>query len=416
MSSTGGTGGEPARRWIQVPSEAGANGPSVVSIPSSDGSTTLKGRVQTHPGSGGEIMFFPIAPLPARSLDSSTTPAVRSVAASSVNRSHLASIATSGIPPDVTIVGGAGNENGKGIGMEIVSPLTDSAGFLGDVDPNFEDSEYPPGPGRKKRKTPAFQLSSGRHDGCAVYDGDVVDGTDRHNKLPPIMLDPLALDGGDGGDEDGQNRLDGDEGGFRERYGRDQDDDDERAYTKVHEGSDPNHPTHPSQVMANANGNGNGSGRYPPLPRLLKPPATQTCEFRKLLFLRRKAALITLFLDATSAIKSYWKDEKSASTANMSKNLLSKLPEVDSFEKLLPALEDVGVGGWPPDQPDWRAGEEGKEAFKKYGSWRGRFAKRTRTKEGRREIVRGGWAPEGSFEFERPSSGRSHHQQSRSLA
>ena len=394
---------DPNAQWVQVPTDA--MGP--VTVTDSNGNNPLQGRIAVVPGSNGETMFFPIAPLPSRSIDpknpnklklkhkqnipaatgaaaaASAAAAVRSgptptSSSSSMNRSHLGSIltASTSIDPTMFAAGATGS----------LSPLTDSASFLGDFDPNFEDSEYPPGPGRKKRKTPAFQLSSGRHDACSVYDGDVVDGTDRHNDLPPIMLDPPGTSAPqhDGAleNQDQTERQDGD---------------DEQAYTnmKADKPSD-----QPSTTAPNAITTRWSSGR------LTKPPATRICEFRKLLFLRRKAALITLFLDATSAIKSYWKDEKSGNTANMSKNLLAKLPEVDSFEKLLPALEDVGVNGWPLDHPGWRNGEDDSETVKKYGSWKGNFAKRKRIREGRKEIVRGGWAPEGSFEFERPSKGK----------
>lgn len=338
---------------------------------------------------GGGTRYYPIAPLPARHPDSVKIMTTRSAVLPMINQTLIEN------PHGIDMV----TTTASTTGFAPMSPLTDNASFPGDFDPSFDDVEYPPGPGRKKRKTPAFQLSSGRHDGCAVYDGDVVDGTDRHSNLPPIMLEPPAPAGRrqhDGEEDGGEDRADAD-GGLRERYGRDQTVDDERAYTNTENPSahDKASPTTASTSTTARWGQG----------RLLKSPATQLCEFRKLLFLRRKAALITLFLDATSAIKSYWKDEKSTSTANMSKNLLSKLPEVDSFEKLLPALEDVGVGGWPPDHAGWRAGEDATPSHKKYGAWKGKFAKRRRLKEGRKEIVRGGWAPEGSFEFERPSRG-----------
>jgi hypothetical protein len=87
----------------------------------------------------------------------------------------------------------------------------------------------------------------------------------------------------------------------------------------------------------------------------------------------------------------------------MSKNLLAKLPEVDSFEKLLPSLEDIGVGDWPPDKPEWRNGWDEQATKRRLGVWRTKFAKRRKIREGRKEIVRGGWAPEGSFELEIPS-------------
>lgn len=262
-----------------------------------------------------------------------------------------------------------------------LSPGSDRSS-LPDMDGENEvdevEFEYPLPPGRKKRKTPAYQLSSGRQDEVAVYEGDVKDGTHRHQDLPPVLPD------GPQSESDSQHP--------RSRVIQ-RDPDDSQA---IEDNASLTHA--PSQFSKSR--------------RWAKPAATQSCEFRKLQFLRRKAALITLFLDATSAIKSYWKDERSATTVNMSKSLLSKLPEVDAFEKLLPALEDVGVSDWPADKPTWRKGtaigDDGDVEVtegRRLGVWRAKFAKRRKIREERKEVVRGGWAPEGSFEFENSSKG-----------
>lgn len=126
---------------------------------------------------------------------------------------------------------------------------------------------------------------------------------------------------------------------------------------------------------------------FTPNYRLARSSAAKACSFRKALFLRRKAALITLFLDAQSVII--------AETARAGSNRPA-LPEIPVFEKLLPALEHIGVSSWAPDQPGWRntLGNE-------------RSQRRTRKRVRQKPIVRGGWAPEGSFEFEMGSKSES---------
>jgi hypothetical protein len=254
----------------------------------------------------------------------------------------------------------------------------DDDAFDATFEGNHDEYETAIHAGRKKRKTPAFQLSSGpgRHEGFAVYDGDVVDGTDRHANLAPVIYGRAGEDGIDDRDDEGDDDQEGREDD-RDGNGEDEIDAAESATLALQR-----------QIRSQ---------------RRLRSIATQTCDFRRLQFLRRKAALITLFLDATSAIKQYWKDEKSGGAHTISKNLVTKLPEVDSFEKLLPLLEDVGVGEWPADKPEWRNGWDDQPTKKRLGVWRTKFAKRRKIIEGRKEIVRGGWAPEGSFELEVPS-------------
>ena len=113
-------------------------------------------------------------------------------------------------------------------------------------------------------------------------------------------------------------------------------------------------------------------------------------------FLRRKAALITLYLDAQAIIL--------AGTAKIAPK--PNFPDVPAFEKLLPALEYVNVGEWAPDTIGWRdapdetvaAAQAARQARR--DAWRTNLAKRKRDREARKPVVRGGWAPEGSFEFE----------------
>ncbi|KAL7422421.1 hypothetical protein Q5752_003069 [Cryptotrichosporon argae] len=107
---------------------------------------------------------------------------------------------------------------------------------------------------------------------------------------------------------------------------------------------------------------------------------------RKLLFLGRKAALMALYLDAQKAV------------ASVQPGRASTLPDVKGFEKLLPALESVGVADWPMD----RAHDSG--AHRRLGAWRAAFERRRRERSARQPVVRGGWAPEGSFEVEMPTT------------
>jgi hypothetical protein len=115
-------------------------------------------------------------------------------------------------------------------------------------------------------------------------------------------------------------------------------------------------------------------------------------------FLRRKAALITLYLDAQSAVL--------ADAAKLGSRPL--FPDVPTFERLLPALEDVGVNEWAPDLPAWRSGnEEEMTKVKRPERWRAAFERRRRAVVDRKPVARGGWAPESSFEFENESNGES---------
>lgn len=140
------------------------------------------------------------------------------------------------------------------------------------------------------------------------------------------------------------------------------------------------------------------------------------CSFRKAVFLRRKAALISLYLDAQSAILA---DSKKGGTTYRSK--LPLLPEVPAFEAMIPALEEIGLNDWAPDRPGWRNGwDDDRAAMSETASaaarvsrpaagdrWRTGYERRKRRIMNRKPIARGGWMPEGSFEFEMPCSGGS---------
>lgn len=133
------------------------------------------------------------------------------------------------------------------------------------------------------------------------------------------------------------------------------------------------------------------------------------CSFRKALFLRRKAALITLYIDAQNAVI--------GGTAKLGPNGKSPLMDVPSFEKLMPSLEDLGMGDWPPDRPGWRTNWAEENADNANGAtatlgrvktleqWRTKFDQRQKEEKARKQLVRGGWFPEGSFEYEQENAG-----------
>lgn len=141
---------------------------------------------------------------------------------------------------------------------------------------------------------------------------------------------------------------------------------------------------------------------FPVRYRAPRSKAATACSFRKALFLRRKAALITLYIDAQNAVI--------AGTAKMGPNGKSPLMDVPSFEKLMPSLEDVGISDWPPDRPSWRTKweETAPPRIKTLEQWKTKFAQRQRAEAARKPTVRGGWAPEGSFEFEKECEGGSN--------
>lgn len=144
-----------------------------------------------------------------------------------------------------------------------------------------------------------------------------------------------------------------------------------------------------------------------------RSPAAKACSWRKGLFLRRKAALITLFLDAQTAINQALNKPPHGNAnggggrdGNGQGGGKPKviLPEVAVFEQMMPALEDIGVGQWPLDQPGWRTGVEVTDETRlQLEKWRKKYNRRSSVKNGRKKVVRGGWVPEGSFEFEMSS-------------
>lgn len=160
--------------------------------------------------------------------------------------------------------------------------------------------------------------------------------------------------------------------------------------------------------------------------RVVRTPASRLAAQRRALFHKRKAGLVALYLDAQGAVDSSAAHlaalrsrssggapgaaptsaiGTSPSTASSSR---PSLPDVSTFERLLPALEDVGV--WAPDAPGWREGDDAAHPVPRRSleRWRTGFATRKRVRMERVPVVRGGWAPEGSFELEVPTEGELH--------
>jgi hypothetical protein len=160
--------------------------------------------------------------------------------------------------------------------------------------------------------------------------------------------------------------------------------------------------------------------------RVVRTPASRLAAQRRALFHKRKAGLVALYLDAQGAVDSSaahlaalrsrssggapgaaptTASGTSTSTASSSR---PSLPDVSTFERLLPALEDVGV--WAPDAPGWREGDDAAQPVPRRSleRWRTGFATRKRARMERVPVVRGGWAPEGSFELEVPTEGELH--------
>ena len=135
------------------------------------------------------------------------------------------------------------------------------------------------------------------------------------------------------------------------------------------------------------------------LHRAPRSKAATACAFRKALFLRRKAALITLYIDAQNAITN--------GSVKPGTHGLPHIMDIPTFEQLMPSLEDIDTTDWPPDKLNWRSRWEGQPATKTktLEQWKTGFDQRLRKRSLHKPTVRGGWAPEGSFEFEMPSKG-----------
>lgn len=158
----------------------------------------------------------------------------------------------------------------------------------------------------------------------------------------------------------------------------------------------------PRDSNSTSNTNGTGTDQPKTFPVRYRTPASAAatnCSFRKALYLRRKAALITLYIDAQNAIIS--------GATKLGPNGESPLMDVPAFEKLMLALEDMGMTDWPPDKPSWRTNwdDSGSGKPKTLEQWRAKFDQRLKARAAIKPMKRGGWAPEGSFEFEMRNSG-----------
>lgn len=140
-------------------------------------------------------------------------------------------------------------------------------------------------------------------------------------------------------------------------------------------------------------------------------PARKACGFEKKLYKARKSQVLDLHADALACI-----DKQGTSS--------SKAPTIDELEELVQALEFANVTGWEGDRvgtgvgmwegqgkgwstikdPVAFAAAEAPEPQADRLRWRrrGRALDRARL-QAREPIKRGGWVPEGSFEFEASS-------------
>ncbi|KAL1413339.1 hypothetical protein Q8F55_001098 [Vanrija albida] len=127
-----------------------------------------------------------------------------------------------------------------------------------------------------------------------------------------------------------------------------------------------------------------------PVPRRLpRSTGAMLAAHRRKLFKERKASLVALYLDAQGAVEAAKLPGKPS------------LPDVRAFERLLPALEDVGT--WSPDGAGWRDGADNPPPRRSLERWRTGFARRKRLRADRVPVARGGWAPEGTFELDIPT-------------
>ncbi|OCF75928.1 hypothetical protein I204_03225 [Kwoniella mangroviensis CBS 8886] len=173
------------------------------------------------------------------------------------------------------------------------------------------------------------------------------------------------------------------------------------------------------------------SSSAPPLPFIRKKlrlsPARRLIEWKKQLFIKRKSNFISLYIDAQNALAENDRSKnKDTTTSNKNGNLVntqgssksrktdtqlstmtgrkSNLPDVSEFEKLLPALEDVNLGSWSPDQHGWKNNQPLQPVKFRTSI---KFRKKEWLRSKMKDVKRKGWFPEGSFEFELESKASS---------
>ncbi|WVW85539.1 hypothetical protein I302_107577 [Kwoniella bestiolae CBS 10118] len=167
-----------------------------------------------------------------------------------------------------------------------------------------------------------------------------------------------------------------------------------------------------------------GNGGVPFIRKKMKlSPARRLIEWKKELFIKRKANFISLYIDAQNALaETEQQAQAQASKNNLNSNSKepsttptptpkpfsvsgkndlsqrkSNLPDVSEFEKLLPALEDINLNAWTPDRQGWKNNQPLQPVKFRTAI---RFRRKEWLKSRSMEIKRKGWFPEGSFEFE----------------
>jgi hypothetical protein len=176
------------------------------------------------------------------------------------------------------------------------------------------------------------------------------------------------------------------------------------------------------------------------IPKRRTTPARTAREYEKRLFLGRKAQVMGLLADAVTCLsqaqgqeRAQGKQGKSGVTGQQGKGApVEGIPSKDELEELVQALEYTGVSGWEGDRVGSGAVWDGhvlRGRIKggtltgtsttattetgdqpKPGPGKLKWRKRGRVAErfnwlSRKPVKRGGWIPEGTFEFEMPSSG-----------
>lgn len=174
------------------------------------------------------------------------------------------------------------------------------------------------------------------------------------------------------------------------------------------------------------------------IPKRRQTPARTAREYEKRLFLGRKAQVMGLLADAVTCLgqaqgqeRGQEKQGKSGVPAQGKGTPVEGIPSKDELEELVKALEYTGVSGWEGDRVGSGAVWDGHvlrgrikggtltgtssttpetgdqsppgPAKLKWRRW-GRVAERFNWLS-RKPVKRGGWIPEGTFEFEMPSSG-----------
>jgi hypothetical protein len=150
-----------------------------------------------------------------------------------------------------------------------------------------------------------------------------------------------------------------------------------------------------SLVTAESDRSGDSTRDAPKAARRRQSAVYNAHLFHKALFLQRKASFLTLFTDATHAVKAGAKAEHVA------------FPELAVLERLLLSLQYVGVGDWLPDKSSWRSGmDEPSPTVPRCGEkWRKAFEQRRRRQGA--PLAPLGHVPEANFEFEIHSNGES---------